>query len=258
MGNPPRLAEGEVHVGDGTGAGRERETEEVLVKSSFRAAVLTAVTLALASSQSVHAQQIPATKVGVVNVGLVFTNYGRAKEMKAELDRELKPLKEQADQIKDAMMKHKTWLENKTNVQTQPAQVEISQKALRDGARALEDLDLKARTMVGKKQETQLVQLYREVQAAVQQTAQQNGFHIILGYGDPPNLDPYAFANISRRMQAMDMGTFVTMYVQTGLDISNDVLARLNGTPMPSPSPTPANGGQFIPASNGGGVRPGQ
>jgi outer membrane protein len=254
MGTPPRLAEGEVHVGDGTGAGRERETEEVLVKASFRAAVLTAVALALASGQSAVAQQIPATKVGVVNVGYVFTNYNKAKDMKAELDRELKPLKEQADQIKDAMLKHKAWLENKANLTppNQP-QVEISQKALRDGARALEDLDLKARTMVGKKQETQLLQLYREVQAAVQQTAQQSGYHIVLGYGDPPGLDPYAFANISRRMQAMDMGTFVTMYVQTGLDISGDVLARLNG----SPSPTPAGGGQFIPASNSG-PRPGQ
>jgi Skp family chaperone for outer membrane proteins len=231
MGNPPRLAEGAVHVGDGIGAGRERETEEISVKSFLRAAVLTAITLTFAAGnvQTVTAQQVPATKVGVVNIGLVFTNYTKAKALKSELDEELKPLKEQAEKIKSAMMKHKEWLENKQNVQTNPGQVEVSQKALRDGARALEDLDLKARTMVGKKQETQLVQLYREIQGAVQSYAQQNGYHIILGYGDPPQLDPYAFANVNRRMTAMDMGTFVTMYVQTGLDVSNEVLARLNG-----------------------------
>ena len=204
------------------------------MKSFLRAAVLTAiaVTFAAGSVQTATAQQVPATKVGVVNIGLVFTNYVKAKALKAELDEELKPLKEQAEKIKDAMMKHKTWLENPANVKGNPAQVEVSQKALRDGSRALEDLDLKARTMVGKKQETQLVQLYREIQNAVQSTAQQNGFHMILGYGDPPNLDPYAFGNINRRMTAMDMGTVVTMYVQTGLDISNEVLARLNGTPL--------------------------
>jgi Skp family chaperone for outer membrane proteins len=224
------------------------------VKSSFRAAVLTAVALALASGQAAHAQSIPTTKVGVVNVGYVFTHYSKAREMKAELEKELKPLKDQADALKDAMLKHKAWLENKANLTpANQGQIEISQKALRDGARALEDLDLKARTLVGKKQETQLVQLYREVQAAVQQTAQQNGFHIVLGYGDPPNLDPTSFANVSRRMQAMDMGTFITMYVQTGLDISGEVLARLNGTPVS----TPTGGGQFIPAGNPG-IRPGQ
>ena len=83
--------------------------------------------------------------------------------------------------------------------------------------------------MVGKKQETQLIQLYREIQTAVQSYAQQNGFHIILGYGDPPQLDPYTFANVNRRMTAMDMGTSVIMYVPPGLDISQEVLTRLNG-----------------------------
>jgi Skp family chaperone for outer membrane proteins len=205
------------------------------VKSLLRAAVLTAVTLALAagSVRTATAQSLPATKVGVVNIGYVFTNYVKATAMKKELDEDLKPLKEQAEKLKNAMMEHKKWLEAPGNAKQNPQQAEVSQKALRDGARALEDLDLKARTLVGKKQETQLVQLYREIQAAVQSYAQQNGYHMILGYGDPPQLDPYTFANVNRRMTAMDMGTFVTMYVQNGLDISQEVLQRLNGGGVP-------------------------
>jgi hypothetical protein len=168
----------------------------------------------------------------------LFTQYWRAQALKKELDTELQPLKEQAEKIKSAMIKHKEWLDNKAN-QINTTQVEISKKALIDGTRALEDLDLKARTMVGKKQETQLVQLYKEIQGAVQTYAQQTGFHIILGYGDPPHLDAFAFPNINRRMTAMDMGTFVTMTVAPGLDVSNDVLSRLNSTAPPGWTPTP-------------------
>jgi Skp family chaperone for outer membrane proteins len=206
------------------------------VKSLLRAAVLTAVTLAFAagSVRNATAQSVPATKVGVVNIGLVFTSYVKAQAMKKELDTDLAPLKDQAEKLKTAMMEHKKWLEVPANPKGNPQQAEVSQKALRDGARALEDLDLKARTLIGKKQETQLVQLYREIQAAVQSYAQQNGYHMILGYGDPPQLDPYTFANVNRRMTAMDMGTFVTMYVGNGLDVSQEVLQRLNGGIVPA------------------------
>ena len=199
------------------------------MKSLLRAAVLTAVTLAFAANTQIAvAQQTMATKVGVVNVGQLFTGYEKAKVLKKELDDELRPLKEQAEKIKAAMIEHDKWLKNPASKQD-PKQTEISQNAIRTGTRALEDLDLKARTMVGKKQETQLIQLYREVQGAVQSYAQQNGYHIILGYGDPPQLDPFTFANVNRRMTAMDMGTLVHMYVGPGLDVSNEVLARLNG-----------------------------
>ena len=215
------------------------------MKSLLRAAVLTAVTLAVAagSVQTATAQQVPATKVGVVNIGLVFTNFSKAQALKKELDQDLLPLKDQAEKLKTAMMEHKKWLEVPTNPKSNPGQADISQKALRDGARALEDLDLKARTLIGKKQETQLVQLYREIQAAVQSYAQQNGYHMILGYGDPPQLDPYTFANINRRMTAMDMGTFVIMYSMNGLDVSNEVLQRLNGGPVAAGGVPPAGGG---------------
>jgi Skp family chaperone for outer membrane proteins len=208
----------------------------------MRAAALTVVTVAFAagSVRTATAQQVPATKVGVVNIGYVFTNYEKAKALKKELDDELKPLKDQAEKIKAAMFEHKKWLETPNNPKVNPQQAETSQKALRDGSRALEDLDLKARTMVGKKQETQLIQLYREIQGAVQSYAQQNGYHMILGYGDPPHLDPYTFANVNRRMTAMDMGTFVTIYVQPGLDISQEVLTRVNGSVSAIPT---GNGG---------------
>ena len=119
---------------------------------------------------------------------------------------------------------------------------------MKDGQRALEDLDAQARRLIGKKQETQLIQLYKEIHAGVQQHAQQNGFHIIFAYGDPPDQDQFTFQNINRKMTGMDMGASIAYYVQTGLDVSNDVLARLNASYPQTTAPIiPTGGGGFTP-----------
>jgi len=171
-------------------------------------------------------QSLPATKVGVVNLGVLFIKYEKSSIYKKELETELAPLKASAEKIKDAMTKHNNWLKDPRS--TDAKQRETSEGAMRDGQRALEDLDLQARKLVGKKQENQLIQLYKEIHAAVQTHAQNNGFHVILAYGDPPDQDLFTFQNINRKMGAMDMGAAVPYYWQTNLDVTNDVLVRLN------------------------------
>jgi len=188
---------------------------------------------------------LPATKVGVVNIGLLFTKYDKAQLMKKELENDLMPLKAEAEKIKAVMKQHQEWLEKFGKDPAQIQQTEKSTKAMRDGQRALEDLDMQARKLIGKKQETQLIQLYKEIHSAVQMHAQQNGYHMIFAYGDPPDQDPFTFQNINRKMGGMDMGAAVPYYVQTGLDISNDVLGRLNpnrvGGGIPTPGVQPVN-----------------
>lgn len=180
-------------------------------------------------------QSLPATKVGTVNIGLLFTKYHKAQTMKKELENDLLPLKAEAEKIKTVMQQHKEWLDKYGKEAAQAPQIEKSTKAMRDGQRALEDLDMQARKLIGKKQETQLIQLYKEIHTSVQMHAQQNGYHVIFAYGDPPDQDPFTFANINRKMGGMDMGAGVPFYVQTGLDISNDVLARLNAGQSTAP-----------------------
>jgi Skp family chaperone for outer membrane proteins len=179
-----------------------------------------------------QAQQ--ATKVGVVNIGVLFTKYEKATVFKKELEGELMPLKADAEKIKATMKQHQDWLEVNGKKTTEAAQTEKSTKALRDGQRMLEDLDATARKLIGKKQETQLIQLYKEIHGAVTTYAQQNGFHMILAYGDPPDQDQFTFQNINRKMGGMDIGAAVPYYWQGGLDISNDVLVRLNAGYRPA------------------------
>jgi len=55
------------------------------------------------------------------------------------------------------------------------------------------------------------------------------GFQIVLGYGDP--LDKALmdlFPNINRKMQAMDAGGAVPLYVHGSVDLSEAVTGTLN------------------------------
>jgi len=175
-----------------------------------------------------------ATKVGVVNIGVLFTKYEKATVFKKELETELMPLKADAEKIKTNMKQHQDWLELNGKKPGEAAQIEKSTQALRNNQRLLEDLDANARKLIGKKQEFQLIQLYREIHSAVATYAQQNGFHIVLAYGDPPDQDQFTFQNINRKMGGMDIGAAVPYYWQGGLDISNDVLVRLNASYRPA------------------------
>jgi Skp family chaperone for outer membrane proteins len=195
-----------------------------LARKAALAIVLLGAVAGTASSQEKKEGSTPRVKIAVVNYGHLFINYDRAKELKKELDDALQPLKTDAERIKSAMIGQKTAVQN-PNVT--PEAAEFLNEQLREGTRALEDLDSKARKMVGKRQETQLVDLWKDINDTVTEYASKNDFDIVFGYGDPPNLDAYTFANVNRRMTAMDMGTVIPAYVRNGADITRNVLPLL-------------------------------
>lgn len=207
----------------------------------LRWSVLTTALVAVlgVSSGTAHGQgSLPATKVGTVNIGLLFTKYNQAIVLKRQLESDIGPLKKKAEEVKDIMRQHEEWLKKNpdTSKPEIAQQAEKSRRAMVDGKRALEDMEVQARNLVGKKQESQLIQLYKEIHAGVQMYAQQNGYHVVFAYGDPADQDQFSFQNITRKMNAMDMGAAVPFYAQNGLDISNEVLARLNAS-VPAPPP---------------------
>ena len=74
--------------------------------------------------------------------------------------------------------------------------------------RALEDLQRTMQEKVGKRQTEQITILYRDVQGAVETYAKENGFHLVLAYGEQiDGADVFNFPNINRKMQGMDLGS---------------------------------------------------
>lgn len=186
------------------------------------AALATSLTLSLTGQ--VRAQTT-GTRVAVVNIGVVFTKYEKAKNFKKEMEDALKPFKDRAEKIKKDILAYQGGISNPaTDIKLK----EQYQKAIVDLKRALEDLDLDARKSIGKRQEEHLVQLYKEVSEHIKGVANTNGFHLVLGFGEPPDLDLFSLQNIDRKLTAMNMGGTVPLYFHSALDISDTVVLSLN------------------------------
>ena len=181
------------------------------------------------------------TRVAVVNIGMVFSKYEKAKNFKNELEGAIKPFKDQAEKHRKDILAFDEAI--KTGKYAQGYKKEDYDRGILDRKRKLEDLDREVRALVGKKQEDQLVQLWREVNEKIQAYALSNGFHVVMGYGDPMTAEELAsFPNINRKMQGMDVGAAVPLFVAPGLDVSNDVVRALNDAYQ-------RTGGQVTPAS---------
>ena len=166
-------------------------------------------------------------RVGVVNVGTIFIKYKKAEEFKIELQTKVKPFKDNMDKWHKEMVEYQELLQK---VDPRYKADDLT-KAITDRKRALEDANLAVRKLIGKQSEEQLVQLWREIVDRVELYGKQNGFHIILGYGDPQDSkELHTFANINRKMQGMDAGGVTPLYVGQGLDISEQVVQSLNAS----------------------------
>lgn len=172
-------------------------------------------------------QAAPAqVKMAVLNIDAVFAKYEKAVNYKKELDSAIAPFKGEAEKYKKAMTDIQEYLKYDKRERSKDEQY---QRALLDYRRKLEDLDRDVRKLIGKKQEDQLIVLYKEVVGATQAYAQANGFHMVFGYGEPfesaDNL--FTFPNISRKMQGMGLG-IVPIWYHGSLDMTEPVIATLN------------------------------
>lgn len=183
-------------------------------------------------------------RIAVVNIGSVFSGYKKAELFKKELDDTLKPYRTQAEQLKSQIMQwEKAIREGKFSK-------EVPEERYKAGIiankRKLEDLDMEARRLVGKRAEEQSVQLWKEVNEVIARTARGNGYNIILGYGDPPNMQANSVPIINRRMASMEAGSMTPLYFDGSADITQQVVDTLNRS---YPGAAPAGGVPATPTS---------
>lgn len=184
--------------------------------------------------------QSTGTRVAVVNIGTVFTKYEKAKNFKEEMEKTLKPFKDQAEKVKKDILAYQAGINDPKRNDKEKEQYA---QAIRVLKRQLEDLDLEARKSIGQKQETHLIQLFKEVSQHIQAVSSANGIHLVMGFGEPPDADLFTFANINRKLSGMDMGGSVPLYYNSALDISEIVVASLNRSYGGAVSATPTGGG---------------
>jgi Skp family chaperone for outer membrane proteins len=166
------------------------------------------------------------TKVGVVNVGYVFSKWKRAQRLKAELEHAAEPYNQNAKKLQDEMTKWDAEL-HKGGLTKQ--EIDIRQDSIEKNKRNLQDLAKDMRKVLGKKSEDDLVVLWKEANQCIGKVSEHYGFSIVFGYGDP--LDKALmdlFPNINRKMNAMDGGATLPLYIHGSSDLSDPVAQTLN------------------------------
>lgn len=175
---------------------------------------------------AVQPVQSQGTKVGVVNIGQVFNQYTRAKAFKADLENTLAPYKDKAKKLADQA---KGWEDALNSNNYKPEQKDQYIIAIKTNRRELEDMSAKIQKELGTKQEQNLVTLWKEVDMGITAVAKSQGYHIVLGYGDPMEKELlHLFPNVNRKMQAMDAGSTVPLFVSARADLSDEVARNLN------------------------------
>jgi len=196
--------------------------------------------------------QVPAgapafTKVGVVNMGAVYSQYDRVKMMKLEMEKDVEPFKQKKAKLDELIMQWKNALNN-PNPKTAltPEQRETGQKVIISCSRQLEDLEIEFKKVVGKKIEDQMVMLHKEINATIQKFAQSNGYHLVLAYGEP-EVKMSDLKAWERQMRVLDQGGLTVAYASPTLDISASVVQFLNMSYKGAPiTPVSGTGGPPI------------
>jgi Skp family chaperone for outer membrane proteins len=185
---------------------------------------MAAVMLATTTSR-VGAQQAPPTRVAIVNIGLVFTKYDKAKAYKDQMKKLIDPYALEGETLKKQAL---SWQAAMKDPKFDPKNKDQYEQGIRVNQRKLEDLEMSVRNLVGRTQEEQVTSLYKEVQTAIEAYARANAIHVVLGYGEQIDGDAYSFGNINRKMQGMDLGSCNPLFHVAGIDISQPVIDMLN------------------------------
>ncbi|MBI1830863.1 MAG: OmpH family outer membrane protein [Planctomycetes bacterium] len=184
------------------------------------------------------------TKIAVVNIGQVFNQYKRAQAFKAELEQTLKPFKDKAKALSDENQKYEAALQQTTPPLDATTRIRY-QDLITKNKRDLEDMSKEISRLLGKKQEDNLVTLWKEVNMGIDAVAKAYGFQIVLGYGDPIEKELlHQFPNVNRKMQAMDLGSTVPLYIHGSVDLSPIIVQTLNKWLEPQGGVAPAGGGK--------------
>jgi Skp family chaperone for outer membrane proteins len=167
------------------------------------------------------------TRIGVVNIGAVFSGYKKATFFKQEMEATLKPYKDKMDELQKVLIQ---WdQEGKKPTSTYP-KTQIDEKIVQC-KRAMEDAQREARSLVAKKSEQQLEQLWKEINEVIVRAAKAYSFNIVLAFGDPSEQEAKglgAFANINRKLQAIEMGSTAPLYYDANHDLTRTVVETLN------------------------------
>lgn len=170
--------------------------------------------------------QEPPVRVGFFNLAVVLQRSDMIQEMRKELDKVGNGFKKNIEGQRLTIDKVRKDLGDPA---LPPEQREILERKLKAAVRKLEDTEQEARTILTKKQESQIVAIYKEVRDAVKSYAEDHHFGAIMAYGDVlEEKDLLNPAAVQRRLNGVNTGGTTPFYIHPRNDLTNLILDAVN------------------------------
>jgi Skp family chaperone for outer membrane proteins len=191
---------------------------------------LAAVTATYAVSRLAFAQGQPgpapaATRIGVVNIEALLQSYKKAQVYNADLEKGLKPLRTQAEALKQKLLQRQSELKvANLDAGTRKQYEEANAKDMKK----LDDLERQAQILRNNKAEKELLPIYKEIIEAVKLHARTNAIQVVLTYSEDPKIDPFSRTSIVRRVNGLETGCVAPLYVDPAVDITGALTDTLN------------------------------
>jgi RNA polymerase sigma factor (sigma-70 family) len=174
-----------------------------------------------AAAPGAAAPPAPRSRVALVNLTAVVKAYSRFKTFQQEAKVDIKKFEDRAKQKRAEVEDIRKRL-----LDAPPTKAPEVEAQLRAAQRELEDVDAEAKQALGAKTDKQTVEIYKDIQSAVQRYAKANDVDLVLHYTDPvEGEDPLSAANVARKMQAAGC---VPLWAADGLDITAQIIDMLN------------------------------
>jgi Skp family chaperone for outer membrane proteins len=189
------------------------------------AAVVTGILCAIEPAAA-QVPASPAPKVAVINLGTVFTRYEKAIHFKKQMEETLQPFKKEIEGLQQEM---NSLRKLQAVPMPEPALAQQLQERLTEKAKQIEGAQDKAKKVLGKQNEDNLLVLWQEINEAARRQAEAQDFTLLLAYGEPALPGQVApLANINRKLQAVEHGGVVPLYFHASIDITDRVVQVLN------------------------------
>jgi Skp family chaperone for outer membrane proteins len=166
----------------------------------------------------------PRTRIALVNLAEVSKAYSKVHAYSTENKKLMEPYSEKAKEIQGHIVTLVKALEDKElPIETR----EDLEKKLKVYQRKLDEVSHDAKMLYAKKDEEQMVIVYKEIMEAAQHYARKHDIDLVMHYNDVPPDQPdfYSPVNVSRKIHA---GACIPMVIAPGMDISKTITAELN------------------------------
>jgi Skp family chaperone for outer membrane proteins len=172
------------------------------------------------------------TKIATVNLTQVLKNYKKFKGFQDEIKGRLEAAKKEFEPLSANLVR----LQEKARAAS-PTEADQIKREYTKKAQELQDKEEDIRKAISAREGEISVQIFKEVETAVNLFATHNAIELVLYYNDASKDDPANYYNPINVQRKLTSGPMLPMYIDPRMDITNMVTEMLNPRPQANASP---------------------